>query len=220
MLGRRFADRRDAGRAVAAALLARVPLTDPVVLGLPRGGVVVAAEVAAALGAPLDVILVRKLGLPGQPELAMGAIAAVGEAVETVRTVVADRTGVDEATFAAVRDRELAELRRREAEYRGAHPALPLGGRAVVLVDDGLATGATVRAAVAAVRGAGPTSVTVAVPVGSPRVCEELAREVDSLVCVESPTSFRAVGQVYRDFAATEDAEVVTALEQARRRTG
>ena len=219
-MGRRFADRRDAGRAVAAALLARVPLADPVVLGLPRGGVVVAAPVAAALAAPLDVVLVRKLGTPGQPELAMGAIAAVGDAVETVRTVVAERTGIDAPTFAAVRDRELAELRRREAAYRGAHPAVPLTGRAAVLVDDGLATGATVRAAVAAVRRARPSSITVAVPVGSPRVCEELAREVDSLVCVESPRAFRAVGQAYRDFAATEDAEVVAALEQARRRTG
>jgi putative phosphoribosyl transferase len=216
-VGRGFADRRDAGRAVAAALLDGAPLSDPVVLGLPRGGVVVAAEVAAALGAPLDVVLVRKLGLPGQPELAMGAIAATGEAVETVRTVVADRVGVDARTFAAVRDGELAELRRREAEYRGAHPPVPLTGRAAVLVDDGLATGATVRAAIAAVRQQRPASVTVAVPVGSPRVCEELSREVDRLVCVESPARFRAVGQAYRDFSATEDAEVVAVLAHARR---
>src|SRR3954470_23695511 len=130
-MGRRFADRRDAGRALAAALGDDVG-RDPVVLGLPRGGVVVAAEVAAALGAPLDVVLVRKLGLPGQPELAMGAIAAAGDAIETVRTPAAVRGG--EAVFAAVRDRELTELRRGERTSRAGHEPVPLAGRDVLLV--------------------------------------------------------------------------------------
>jgi putative phosphoribosyl transferase len=209
-VGRRFADRRDAGRALAVALRDGALLRDPVVLGLPRGGVVVAAEVAAALGAPLDVVLVRKLGLPSQPELAMGAIAAAGDQVETVRTLVAARAG--DAAFAAVRERELTELRRRETAYRDGRKPVPLSGRDVVLVDDGLATGATMRAAVAAVRRQGPASLTVAVPVGSPRVCGELQPEVDRVVCLEAPSWFRAVGQVYRDFSATEDAEVIAAL--------
>jgi len=213
-VGRRFADRRDAGRALAVALRQDGGLEDPVVLGLPRGGVVVAAEVAIALGAPLDVVLVRKLGLPEQPELAMGAIAAAGDVVETVRTLVAVRAG--EATFDGVRERELVELERRGRLYRAGHEAVPLTGRAVVLVDDGLATGATMRAAVAAVRRQAPRSLTVAVPVGSPRVCRELQPEVDRVLCLESPVSFRAVGQAYRDFSATEDAEVIAALRSGR----
>ena len=216
-MGRRFADRRDAGRRLAAALRDDAAVREPVVvLGLPRGGVVVAAEVAAALDAPLDVVLVRKLGLPEQPELAMGAVAAAGDAVETVRTVVAARAG--EVAFDAVRERELAELGRRERTYRAGHPPVPLSGRTVVLVDDGLATGATMRAAIAAVARQGPASLVVAVPVGSPRVCAELQPDVDRVVCLEAPAFFRAVGQVYRDFSATEDDEVVAALESARAR--
>lgn len=213
----RFADRRAAGRALAARLLDDGAAdAGAVVLGLPRGGVVVAAEVAAALGAPLDVVLVRKLGLPAQPELAMGAIAAAGDAVETVRTLaVLDRDPVTDEAFEDVRRRELAELRRREAAYRTGRPPVPLIGRPVVLVDDGLATGATMRAAVAAVRRQVPASITVAVPVGSPRVCREFAEVVDRVVCLETPASFRAVGQAYRDFAATEDREVVDALAGA-----
>jgi predicted phosphoribosyltransferase len=216
-VARRFADRRDAGRALAAALR-ELALDDPVVLGLPRGGVVVAAEVAAALGAPLDVVLVRKLGLPEQPELAMGAIAAAGEVIETVRTVVVLRANVDDATFDAVRARETAELRRRGTAYRAGCEPIPLFGRDVVLVDDGLATGATMRAAVAAVRQQRPASLTVAVPVGSTRACAELEPEVDRVVCLETPPAFRAVGQAFRDFSATEDSEVVAALEAARAR--
>jgi putative phosphoribosyl transferase len=216
-VGRRFGDRRDAGRALAAALRDDAVVRVPVVLGLPRGGVVVAAEVAAALGAPLDVVLVRKLGLPEQPELAMGAIAAAGDAVETVRTPAALHGG--EAAFAAVQERELAELRRRERAYRAGHEPVALAGRDVLLVDDGLATGATMRAAVAAVRRQGPASLTVAVPVGSPRVCAALQPAVDRVVCLESPASFRAVGQAYRDFSATEDDEVVAALDAARARS-
>ena len=210
----RFADRRAAGRALAERL-STTERGHVVVLGLPRGGVIVAAEVAAALAAPLDVLVVRKLGLPWQPELAMGAIAAVGETVETVRTEeVLRRARVDDETFAGVRERELAELRRREQAYRGNRPALALGGRAVVLVDDGLATGSTMRAAVVAVRRNAPSALTVAVPIGSPRACAALEPDVDELVCLSAPGSFRAVGQGYVDFAPTGDDEVRRALAE------
>ena len=212
---RQFADRRDAGRALAERLTPQD--RDVVVLGLPRGGVVVAAEVAAALQAPLDVLVVRKIGLPWQPELAMGAIAGVGDVVETVHSeTVLRRAQVEPSTFEEVRERELAELRRREAAYRGGRPAVPLAGRPVILVDDGLATGATMRAAVAAVRRQGPARITVAVPVGSPATCHELEPEVDEVVCLSTPRSFRAVGQAYADFSPTTDDEVRDALERAR----
>jgi predicted phosphoribosyltransferase len=207
----RFADRRAAGRALAACV--HPGHGDVVVLGLPRGGVVVAAEVAVALDAPLDVLVVRKIGLPWQPELAMGAIAGTGDIVETVRTEsVIDRAAVAEETFEQVRDRELGELRRREAAYRGERPAVPLAGRGVVLVDDGLATGATMRAAVAAVRRQRAARITVAVPIGSPTAVAALEPEVDEVVCLSAPRSFRAVGQGYENFAPTTDDEVRTAL--------
>ena len=210
----RFADRRDAGAALGAALRERVS-GDVVVLGLPRGGVVVAAEVAAALRAPLDVLVVRKLGLPWQPELAMGAVAAVGDDVQTVRVpAVLSRVSVDEDTFERVRQRELTELRRREREYRAGRAPADLRGRTVVVVDDGLATGATMRAAVAAVRRQEPSAVVVAVPVGSPGTCADLAAEVEDVVCLETPSSFTAVGQVYADFAPTSDDEVRAALTE------
>lgn len=185
-------------------------------LGLPRGGVLVAAGVAAALGAPLDVLVVRKLGLPWQPELAMGAIAAVGDAVETVRvdTVLA-AAGVDTDTFEKVRQQELTELRRREAAYRDGRPPVPVAGRSVIVVDDGLATGATMRAAVVAVRHQAPLDVTAAVPVGSPSACSALVDAVDELVCLSAPQSFRAVGQAYWNFGETTDAEVRAALAGA-----
>ena len=215
---RRFADRRDAGRALGEALRASLGTRpEPVlVLGLPRGGVVVAAEVAAALPAPLDVLVVRKLGLPWQPELAMGAIAAVGDVVETVRTeVVLAAAHVAGSAFEEVWEAELAELRRREAAYRGNRAADPLHARCVVLVDDGLATGSTMRAAVAAVRRQDPLRIVVAVPVGSPATCAALAKEVDDLVCLTAPAAFRAVGQAYADFAPTSDDEVRQALGRA-----
>lgn len=215
---RRFADRRDAGRALVDALRPHVGEhpDGTVVLGLPRGGVVVAAEVAAALDVPLDVLVVRKLGLPSQPELAMGAIAAVGDVVETVRTpsvLAAARVGAD--AFEEVRAEELAELRRREAAYRGDRPAVAVRHRVVLLVDDGLATGSTMRAAVAAVRRRNAARIVVAVPAGSPATCAALAEEVDVVVCLWAPRTFRAVGQAYDDFAPTSDDEVRAALGRA-----
>ncbi len=217
---RHFADRRDAGRQLAACLTdpartAAVPLgPDALVLGLPRGGVVVAAEVAAALGAELDVVAVRKLGLPGRPELAMGALAAVGDAVASVRSesVLASVT-VDAVAAEEVRRAELAELRRRQRAYRGERPPPDLAGRTVVLVDDGLATGSTVRAALTAVRGAGPAAVVVAVPVGAPDVCAGL--DADQVVCLLTPSPFGAVGRWYDDFGETTDDEVRAALGEA-----
>ena len=207
-----FADRRDAGRALGARLAGTLP-GDVLVLGLPRGGAVVAAGVAAALGAPLDVLLVRKLGLPAQPELAMGAVAAIGDAVETVRSAeVLAAAGVDDATFAAVRARELDELRRREAAYRGDRPPVDVAGRTVVLVDDGLATGATVRAALRVLAGRRPARTVVAVPVGSPGAVRELGALADDVVCLHSPPSLRAVGSAYDDFTQTSDDEVRRAL--------
>ncbi|MCZ2839344.1 phosphoribosyltransferase [Modestobacter sp. VKM Ac-2985] len=209
-----FADRVEAGRALAARL---VDHADPalVVLGLPRGGVVVAREVARALGGALDVVVVRKIGVPGQPELAMGAIAAVDSDVETVhdRRVLAHvDVDVDEETFARAREQEVVELRRREAAYRQGRPVTPLAGRPVLVVDDGLATGSTMRAALTAVRRQGPSRLTVAVPVASPQVCGQLASEVDEVVCLWAPEAFSAVGQGYRDFRPTTDDEVRAAL--------
>ncbi|WP_407062137.1 phosphoribosyltransferase [Blastococcus montanus] len=191
--------------------------SDVVVLGLPRGGVVIGAEVAAALDAALDIVVVRKVGLPWHPELAMGAIAAVGDEIETVRQEnVLDRAGVDAATFERVRAEEVSELRRRTAAYRGDRPPLALAGRRVVLVDDGLATGSTMRAAVAAVRHQEPAHLTVAVPVASPNACGQIAPDVEELLCLWAPEDFSAVGQGYADFRATEDDEVRAALAQAR----
>ncbi|MBO3090216.1 phosphoribosyltransferase, partial [Cellulomonas dongxiuzhuiae] len=179
-----------------------------VVLALPRGGVPVAAPVAAGLRAPLDVLVVRKLGVPGHPEVAMGAIAGIGPAVELVHEDrVQARARVTPDDLDRVRRRELAELHRREVAYRGARPAPRLGGRVVLLVDDGLATGATMRAAVAAVRSRAPARVVVAVPVGSDDGCAAVARVADEVVCVRRPSPFRAVGQAYVDFdPPTDDA--------------
>jgi predicted phosphoribosyltransferase len=213
----RFADRRAAGDALGERLsTTHARRSDMVVLGLPRGGVVVAARVAARLAAPLDVLVVRKLGLPWHPELAMGAIAAVGDTIETVRVgSVLAAARVEPDTFEAVRQRELVELRRREAAYRDGRPPVAVAGRTVIVVDDGLATGATMRAAVFAVRRQAPRDLTVAVPVGSPSACSVLADVVDELVCLSAPQSFRAVGQAYVDFTETSDAEVRAALAQA-----
>ena len=210
----RFADRRAAGHALGERLRSTAA-TDagPLLLGLPGGGVIVAAAAAAVLPAHLDVLVVRKLGLPEQPELAMGAVAAAGGGVETVRVAsVIAAAHVTEEVFAAVREREVAELHRREAAYRGDRPAAALTGRDVVLVDDGLATGATMRAALAAARRQEPRRLTIAVPVGAPRACAALAPDVDELVCLDAPAAFRSVGQAYVDFGQTSDDEVRAVL--------
>jgi predicted phosphoribosyltransferase len=212
-----FTDRAEAGRALAARL-ADHAAADLVVLGLPRGGVAVAAEVATALSAELDVLVVRKIGVPWYPELAMGAIAAVDDDLVAVRLdEVIEQAAVDEETFRRVCEREVVELRRREAAYREGRPPTRLGGRPVIVVDDGLATGSTMRAAIAAVRRRDPTRLTVAVPVGSPRACHELAAVVD-VRCLWAPASFSAVSQGYERFEATSDDEVRTALSEASHR--
>jgi predicted phosphoribosyltransferase len=189
---------------------------DVLVLGLPRGGVPVAARVATALGAPLDVLVVRKLGLPGHPELAMGAIAGVGDTVELVRNdTVLGRTPVPDDAFDDVHRREVTELRRRETAYRDGRAAAPIRGRVVIVVDDGLATGSTMRAAVAAVRRQQPARLVVAVPVGAHATCEALREEVEEVVCVWNPEPFLAVGQAYLEFSATSDDQVRRTLADA-----
>ncbi len=201
----KFKDRRDAGRALAQALDAWRAQPDVRVLALPRGGVPVAFEVAQALGAPLDVLIVRKLGFPGQEEFAMGAIASGG-----VRVMGDADAGwpVSERELEAVVAREQAELARREQRYRGDRPPLDLAGRVLVLVDDGLATGSTMRAAVQAARAGHPRRIIVAVPVASPEAVQSVGAMADEVVCLHTPQHFRAVGLWYEDFAQTSDEEV------------
>lgn len=201
-----FRDRADAGRVLAAELGHLVGVTGIVVLGLPRGGVPVAAEVARALGAPLDVFVARKLGVPGQSELAMGAVAAGG--VRVLHQAVVEALAIPPAVIDAVATREAAEVARRERSYRAGRPPLDVGGRTVVVVDDGLATGSTMRAAVAALRAQGAARIVVAVPVGASETCGQLATEADEVVCARMPASFHAVGQWYDDFTQTTDDEI------------
>lgn len=201
-----YRDRADAGRVLAGALGHLAGRDDVVVLALPRGGVPVAAEVARALGAPLDVLLVRKLGVPGQAELAMGAIATGG--VRVLNPSVLEPLHIPADDVERVAAREGVELARREQAYRPGRPPLEVAGRVVVVVDDGLATGSTMRAAVAAVRAMAPARVVVAVPVGSPETCQDLAAEADEVVCVRAPMGFRAVGEWYEDFTETTDDDI------------
>ena len=209
-----FQDRRDAGRALVSELR-RCDLQDPLVLGLPRGGIPVAYEIATALSAALDVIVVRKLGAPLQPELAIGAIASGGIRVlnDDVLRLFPEIDGEDIERIAA---RETQELERREHQYRGDRPYPQLSGRNVVLIDDGLATGATMLAAVEAIRSQQPASITVAVPTGSDAAVSKLSPLVDRLVCLETPPDFRAVGLYYADFGQTTDEEVRDLLAKAR----
>lgn len=203
---RTFRDRRAAGRAVAEELTAYRDRGDVLVFGLARGGVPVAWEIAAALHAPLDVFLVRKLGVPNWSELAMGALASGGGLVMN-DDVVASLRVTDEQVDEVI-GRETSELLRREHAYRGDRPIADLRDRVVILADDGIATGASMLAAVRAVRASGPKSVTVAVPVGPESTCRDLAREADDVVCVTTPPGFEAVGQVYDDFHQVSDDEV------------
>jgi len=216
-MSRVFEDREEAGRALSASLGAWRARPDALVLGLPRGGVPVAFEVADALGLPLDVLVVRKLGLPGQPELAMGAIAGGGALVVNEEVLRYLPPGGD--AFETVRAREQRELERREREYRGDRPPLEVRGRAVILVDDGLATGATMEAAVRSLQSLGAQRVVVAVPVASTEARERIAAVADEVVCLATPEYFSAVGQWYRDFGQTSDNEVTGLLERARRRS-
>ncbi|HEY1500360.1 MAG TPA: phosphoribosyltransferase family protein [Acidobacteriaceae bacterium] len=212
-----FQDRPQAGRALAHIFRDEPPGDlDPhrtIVLSLPRGGVPVAFEVALELRLPLDVFVVRKLGVPGQEELAMGAIASGG--VVVIQSDVVSAYRISQETIAAVAARERLEIERREAAYRSGHPPLPLIGRTVLLVDDGLATGSTMKAAARALR---PSvgRIVVAVPVAAASTCQDLRHEVDQLVCLETPNPFHAVGEFYRDFGQTTDAEVRALLLRAR----
>jgi putative phosphoribosyl transferase len=211
-----FRDRRDAGAALGQALLKRRDWNDPVVLALPRGGVPVAAEVARVLEAPLDILVVRKIGHPRHEEFAIGAIASGGVMVMNPEQQSA-LGAVRRADLDRIIAREQAELQRREALYRGNHPAVPLAGREVILVDDGLATGATMRAAVQAVRQFGPARVTVGAPVGARESCDALEGLADEVVCVRTPEPFHAVGAWYSEFSQTGDEEVRVLLQAARR---
>jgi len=208
-----FLDRYDAGQQLAARLGRYANRDDVVVLALPRGGVPVASEVARRLNAPLDVFLVRKLGLPGQEELAMGAIASGG--VRVLNEEVVRALDVPPDVIDAVAERERRELERREWAYRNDRHAPDVRNRIVILVDDGLATGSTMRAAVAALRKMGPAWIVVAVPVGAAETCNELEKEADEVVCLRKPEPFFAVGAWYEDFAQTTDQEVRDLLLQA-----
>ena len=201
-----FDDRADAGRRLAARLGHYAKHGDVVVLALPRGGVPVGYEVARALGAPLDVLVVRKLGVPGFEEMAMGAVAGGGVRVldeELVRSL-----RIPDRLIARVTEREQAEVERRERAYRGSRPAPGLRGKTVILVDDGIATGSTVRAAVAALRQSAAARIVVAAPVAPPSTCEMLRRVADEVVCVETPERFSALSLWYRSFPQTSDDEV------------
>jgi predicted phosphoribosyltransferase len=202
----RFRDRAHAGRVLARALLAYAGRDDVVVLALPRGGVPVAAELARALGAQLDLFVVRKLGLPGHEELAMGAVAPGGVLVLDDRLVRG--LGIPDEVLQETVEKELRELERREAAYRAGRPPLDLEGKTVILVDDGLATGATMRAAALAVRQYNPARVVVAVPVASAETCDEFRADVDEIVCALTPSPFHAVGLWYKNFSQTSDEEV------------
>ena len=210
----RFRDRAEAGRLLARELSAYAGRTDVLVLALPRGGVPVAFEVARELGAPLDVFVVRKLGVPGQQELAMGAIAPGGVCV--VNEALVRQLHIPAGTLDAVATAETRELERRERLYRGGRPPVDVRGRTVILVDDGLATGATMHAAVRALRTQGPAAIVVAAPVGAPETCAALSGPADDCVCVLRPPALRGVGLWYEDFTQTEDAEVRALLERAR----
>ena len=208
-----FSDRAEAGDVLAARLSHLAGRPDLLVLALPRGGVPVGARVARALRAPLDVFVVRKLGVPGHEELAMGAIAGGGVRVRNQE--VTSRLGLDDAVIDRVAEAEELELARRERSYRADRPAPDLAGKVVVLVDDGLATGSTMRAAVAAARAAGPARIVVAVPTAPASTCERLRHEADEVVCASTPRPFRAVGYSYRSFPQTSDEEVRELLRAA-----
>ena len=210
-----FQDRRDAGRHLAQELLHYVNRSDAIVLALPRGGVPVAYEVALALNVPLDIFIVRKLGLPGQEELAIGAIASGG--IRVLNEDIIHMLHIPDGVIENVAKRELQELQRRERRYRGDNPPPEVQDHTIILIDDGLATGASMRAAVAGLRAQHPARIVVAVPVAAPETCEAFEKEVDEIVCAMTPEPFVGVGWWYEDFAQTTDEGVRLFLEDARR---
>jgi putative phosphoribosyl transferase len=208
-----FRDRLDAGRRLAAEIVSTLPAdADTVVLGLPRGGVPVAGEVATALGAPLDVILVRKVGVPSQPELAMGAVGEEG--VRVVNTFVRRRARIPNAVYAAVEASERSAIERRASIRRAEHPRIDLRGRRAVVVDDGIATGSTARAACLVARAHGARRVVIAAPVAPPETVAELRTVADDVVVVEQPARFHAIGRFYADFSPTRDDEMRAVLRR------
>jgi predicted phosphoribosyltransferase len=206
-----FEDRKDAGHKLAVAL-AKYKGDHPVVLALPRGGVPVAAEVAAALGAPLDLILVRKVGVPMQPELAMGAVVDGAQPIIVRNEDIIRLVGIDEAEFKAVCDRELAEIERRRKRYVGERPHPDVAGKVAIVIDDGIATGATTRAALRATRMRKPKRLVLAVPVAPTRSLEELRDDADEIICIEDHEPFGAIGYFYFDFRQVSDEEVIETL--------
>ena len=210
-----FRDRRDAGRKLAQKLLHYADRPDVTVFALPRGGVPVAYEVALVLGAPLDIFIVRKLGLPGREELALGAIGSGG--IRVLNSDVIRILNIPQEVINIVAQRELQELQRREQQYRGDRSASDVRGRTVILIDDGLATGASMRAAVAGVRAQHPARIVVAVPTAAREVCDAFEFAVDEMVCVITPEPFYGVGKWYEEFAQIDDEEVRRLLEEANR---
>jgi len=210
-----FKHRRDAGKQLAQELLAYAGRSDVIVLALPRGGVPVAYEVARALSAPLDIFIVRKLGLPGHEELAIGAIASGG--IRVLNHDIVQGLKIPQTMIDTVTRQELQELERRERAYRGDRPPPDIRGRTVILIDDGLATGASMRAAIAALRAQNPARIVVAVPTAAPETCAAFESEVDEVICAMTPEPFYGVGRWYEDFSQTTDEEVRTLLEQAAR---
>ena len=211
----RFRDRRDAGRILVSELLHYANQSDVIILALPRGGVPVAYEVALALNVPMEIFIVRKLGLPGHEELAIGAIASGG--IRVVNEDIIRMLKISEEVIDRVAQRELQELRRREQLYRGDHPAPEIRDRIAILIDDGLATGASMRAAVAGLRAQSPKRIVVAVPTAAPETCADFKAEVDEVVCAITPEPFLGVGRWYEDFSQTTDEGVGLFLEDSRR---
>lgn len=208
-----FANRTVAGRELAKRLAAYANRDDVIVLAIPRGGLQVALEVALQLKAPLDVFVLRKLGVPGQEELAFGAIASGG--VRVLDPEVVGGVGLSDQQIESVTAQERQELERRESAYRAGMPPLNVKGRIVILVDDGIATGSSMRAAIAALRKMNPSSIVVAIPVAPATTCARMKAEVDNIVCVHMPRSFFAVGQFYEDFAQVTDEQVKSLLREA-----
>ena len=209
-----FDDRTDAGIRLAEAVK-QAEITDPVVLALPRGGVPVAAEIARALGAPLDLVMVRKLGTPGQPELAMGAVARCAESTDDILNEdIVRQLGISDDAIAAERDSELEMITERENRYLSGRRRAPVAGRTAIVVDDGVATGATTIAALRAVRRLRPARVILAVPVAPPETVQKLQREADQVICLEQPQWFGAISMFYHSFPQTPDAEVLALLDE------